>query len=138
MPMTSYFEVQLHVPGEISEKSYIDHTYDPIKIYDLHLVFDFNPDDFCTTYPIFFLSEELLNELKTNNVSGFSNPRLIRYEYNSQSWQRDKTSKKYFMIDILSNEGDDMKLMGYRLLISEKVLEILKEYCIKHMNVVEV
>ncbi|MCB0647483.1 MAG: hypothetical protein KDC49_12530 [Saprospiraceae bacterium] len=128
-------QIQLHVPGEISEKSYIDHNYDPFKVYHLHMVFDFNPDDFFTSYPLYFISEDLFKEFQNRNITGFCNPRLISYEFNSQSWERNKTAKKYFMIDILSDDGDDMKLDGNRLLISERVLDILTKFSVNHMAV---
>ena len=39
------------------------------------------------------------------------------------------------MIDVLSDDGDEMKLDGNRLLISEPVLDILKRFRVKRMAV---
>ena len=39
------------------------------------------------------------------------------------------------MIDVLSDDGDEMKLDGNRLLISERVLDILTKFSVNHMAV---
>ena len=126
--MLYYFEP--HVPGEFGDKSIVDHRFEPFKVYHLDMVFDFTPDDFCQSFPLYFVSEKLLNKLIDSKISGFDNPRLITHEQNEQSPIK-YNNTKYFMIDILNDEKNDMFKKNGRLYINEKVNEILKGFNIR-------
>jgi hypothetical protein len=113
-----------HVPGEISDKSEIDYTFEPFKVQHLHMIFDFRPDSFCTCFPVYFISEKLLNDFKNLNVTGFINPILITHEQNEQSPIKN-IDCNFFMIDILNDQINDLSLVEDSLFISERVKVIL-------------
>jgi hypothetical protein len=119
-----------HVPGETSEKSVIDYSFDPIVVNHLHMIFDFIPDDFCTSFPTFFISETLLQYFIYANITGFSNPKIISHEQNEQSPIKEN-SAKYYMIDIMNKEDEDLTLLNNELFISAKVKDILSLVNIK-------
>jgi hypothetical protein len=125
-----HFLFEPHVPGEFGEQSIIDHRFEPFKVYHLHMVFDFTPDDFCQSFPVYFISEKMLNDFIDQKITGFSNPRLITHEQNEQS-PISINDTKYFMIDISSYELDDIKIIDNKLFINKKVQEIIKKYNIR-------
>lgn len=97
------------------------------------MVFDFTPDDFCQSFPAYFVSEDLLNDLIDQKITGFCNPRLITHEQNEQSTVK-VIEKRYFMIDMLCNDEDDIKIIDRKLFVNEKVRGILNNYNLRFAN----
>jgi hypothetical protein len=116
-----------HVPGEISEKSMLDHGVEPFKAYHLHMIFDFTSVDFCSCFPVYFIKEKLLNDFIKLEVTGFENPTIISHEQNEQSPIKN-IDYNFFMIDIKSEPTNDLNIFENCLYISEKVRFVLDNY----------
>ncbi len=131
--MTNKFIINPDVPGEMGTNTFTDHRFSPFKVYHLHFIFDSYPDDIFTSFPVYVVSENLLNKILDLGFTGIDNPRLITYSEREDYFSEEHTSQNYFMVDFTLNFEDDFFIDNdlKKLIISSRALELLKTFRIK-------
>lgn len=135
--MNTKFILNADVPGEMGTNTFTDHRFSPFKVYHLHFIFDSYPDDIFTSFPVYVVSENLLNKILDLGFSGVDNPRLITYSEREDYFSEEHTSQNYFMIDISTDKDKDffIDIDINKLVVTDRALTLLKKYRIKFAEI---
>lgn len=135
--MNTKFILNADVPGEMGTNTFTDHRFSPFKVYHLHFVFDSYPDDIFTSFPVYVVSENLLNKILDLGFSGVDNPRLITYSEREDYFSEEHTSQNYFMIDVSTDKDKDffIDIDINKLVVTDRALTLLKQYRIKFAEI---
>lgn len=135
--MNTKFILNVDVPGEMGTNTFTDHRFSPFKVYHLHFIFDSYPDDIFTSFPVYVVSENLLNKILDLGFSGIDNPRLITYSEREDYFSEEHTSQNYFMIDVSTDKDKDffIDIDINKLVVTDRALTLLKQYRIKFAEI---
>jgi hypothetical protein len=136
--MTEYFQLEPEVSGELGEKTIIDNSTHPPKIENLEFLFKgWLGDCLIECFPIFLITEKVAQKLTYNEATGFSLKKAeIKKDYPFDEIHPNLTLPNFVWMEINGiSKKSDFGLENNLLVVSEKVLEILKSEGLNHCDI---
>ena len=136
--MTEYFQLEPEVSGELGKKTIMDNSTHPPKIENLEFLFKgWLGDCLIECFPVFLITEKVVQKLTDNKVSGFSLKKAeIRKDHPFDEIHPNLILPKFVWIDINGTaKKSDFGIENNSLIVSRKVLEILKSEGLNHCEI---
>jgi len=136
-----YFLLKPEVAGGFGENIVIDRSVNPFRVEKLHYEFDgWLGDDLLTSFPCIIGTVKLIERLNASSFSGYSVGDVeISTSYEFRQLYPDRALPEFRWIKVHGTPGkDDLGLSGRRrLVVSERVLDVLKTFQISHCDIEE-
>jgi len=136
-----YFLLEPEVAGGFGESTIIDHSVKPYKVIKLHYEFaGWLGDDLLTSFPCIIGTAELVKCLNTYIFSGYFVDNVeISTSYEFRQFHPDLILPEFRWIKVNGIAGkDDFGLSDRgRLVVSERVLDVLKQFKISNCDIEE-
>lgn len=136
-----YFLLKPEVAGGFGENIVIDHSVKPFRVDKLHYEFEgWLGDDLLTSFPCIIATIDLVKQLNANNFNGYSIDDVeISTSYEFRQLYPDRILPEFRWIKVHGIPGkDDFGLSSRRrLVVSGKVLDVLKTFKIKQCDIEE-
>jgi len=139
--MLKQYLLEPEVAGQLGENSVLDYSRQPPIIKTLHYQFDdWLGDDILETFQCFICSESLTQVLKKQGLTGFVikdceiGKSQLFFDLNIDDLQL----PKFYWFDVIGNKVDDFYLLpNFMLVVSERALNVLKQFNINHCDIKE-
>ena len=136
-----YFIVEPEVAGGLGEHTTIDRSMHPPVVFKLHFQLDgWLGDDLLETFPCYIISDRLREQLDKTSFSGF---RISEVEFSKSEEFEDHYPNKilpaFYWLKVFGKAGvDDFGVSkDFKLVISEAVLDVLKNFKIDNCDIEE-
>ena len=136
--MNKYFQLEPEVSGEFGQKTKMDNSTHPPKIEHLEFLFKgWLGDCLIECFPVFLITEKVAQKLTDYKITGFSLKKAeIKKEYPFYELHPNLTLPNFVWIDINGiAKKSDFGIENNLLIVSEKVLEILKLEGLNHCEI---
>lgn len=133
-----YFQLEPEVSGELGEKTILNNATHPPKIESLEFVFKgWLGDCLIECFPAFLITEKVAKKLTDNDITGFSLKNVkIRKDHPFNEMHPNLTLPSFVWVKITEiTKNSDFKLRNNLLIVSRKVLEILKSEGLNHCDI---
>ena len=136
-----YYTIEPDVPGGLGEHSVLDTTVRPGIVHYLHYEFEgWFGDDLLTSNPIFLVTERLAKALRKAHPTGMT---LADVEISKSDifmeLHPDLPLPNFLWLQVHGTPGKDdfgfSRESGYSLVVSERILQILKQFNIEHCEI---
>lgn len=136
--MTDYFQLEPEVSGELGEKTIIENSTHPPDVKKLEFLFkDWLGDCLIECFPVFLITEKVAQKLTNNKATGFILKEAdIKIDYPFNEIHSNVILPNFVWIEINGiSKKSDFGLDNNFLVVSDKVLEILKSEGLKHCDI---
>ena len=138
--MNKRFILKPEVAGQLGANTIIDTTTMPPIVSNLHYEFDgWLGDDLLESYPCFICTELLMHRLNKNKFTGckFDTCEVSKSEIFNQIYQS-KELPVFYWLKVIGSPKDDFYMNGNGdMIVSERVLSILKDFNINNCEIEE-
>jgi len=134
-----YKYIEPEVAGGLGFETEMDNRVHPPIIKKLHYEFSgWLGDDILETFPCFIISESLMNDIKKNQLTGvlFDNVKITKSDEFINFYPKTNLPNFYWMkIDGKFGVDDFVIAEDYRLLVSEKGMNVISFFNIKNASI---
>ncbi len=134
--MGQYYRLSPEVAGGLGEDTIMDRTHVPPIVSRLHYVFDgWLGDDIVESYPCFIVTGAVAERLQQSNANGFTLREVevsTSDEFKDQSVSRDLPIFRWLDVTGIPGKDDFGLDTDGRLVVSDRVLTILREEHLEH------
>lgn len=136
-----FYRLEPEVAGGLGPDTVMDRSMSPPRIEKLHYVFDGWLDDgLLESFPCFIVTRPLANEIRQTRPTGVE---LANVEISKSPQFEElfpgKSLPEFRWLKVFGTPGkDDFGISGdYRLVVSERILNLLKRFGLSHCDIVD-
>ena len=134
-----HYFVEPEVAGGWGMNTKADTSRHPPQVSTLHYQFDgWQGDDLLESFPCFIVSESLKNELISSGITGFEidNVEISKSEEFLASTSVGNLPQFFWLKVVGDKTSADVSISSdYRLLVSERALNVLRKFNISHADI---
>ncbi len=140
-PPDNYYIVEPEVAGGLGDETELDSSVHPPRVYKLHYEFDgWLGDVLLETFPCFIMTDAAKQEIEANRLTGtrFDDVKVTTSEVFAELYPSRMLPKFVWLRIDGTKEKDDFGVMpDGRLVVSQRALDILRQFGIPNANVIK-